>query len=128
MRGLQVALFRVFVAQVPVVRILHYDGGTMLSLYRYTINGRSGRPEPHRSWAMISVYAAMFWFGAAMFAVMACYYSFWRNRPDGGLAAIFVASIFAAIALVVGRFLRKRKRELSIAVGDYRDALRRALD
>ena len=93
------------------------------SLFSHTTNLRSGRPEPHRSWLMISAYMWTFQFGAALFCVMAIYYAVWRDRPDALFSILPIAFSFAAIAFLIRCFLTRRKRAFDIATAQYEHIL-----
>lgn len=97
------------------------------SILSYTINRRSGRPEPHPSWAIISLYMWVFAVGAAAFCAMAGYYGLKRGRYDAVPTNLSMALLLAAIAILIRSFLTSRKRSLTIATAQYESAFK-ALD
>lgn len=94
------------------------------SLLSYATDRRSGRPEPHRSWAIISLYMWIFALGAAAFCVMAGYYGLMRSRYDAVPTILSMAFLFAAIAFLIRCFLKSRKRSLATATAHYESALK----
>eukprot|EP01037_Dinobryon_pediforme_P022462 gene22462-23634_t len=88
------------------------------------IGRQSGRPEPHRSWAMISFYMWICAVAAVTFCAMAGYYVMRWGLYDAVPTILWIALFFAAIALLLRRFLVSRQRSLALATARYESALK----
>ncbi len=97
----------------------------MIGFHEHTTDPRSGRPQPHQSWAVERVATCATW-GIALACAVEAVANFLKWRDIGGTAELGGGAVlFALLAYLRTKGLQRRKDALRIATEAYEEVLAR---